>query len=92
MAKSVYVIHTQRKGDHWILTPEPGGNAQKAQRAINWQGIGQGDEREWSACTFNAKEDAFEDAHGNLYKVNRGPYTEAAHERHMAAIRADAAQ
>ena len=74
MPKSVYVIHTARKGDHWILTPEPGGDVQNAQRAIRWQGIGQGDEREWAACTFNVEADAFEDAYGDLYTVNRGPY------------------
>lgn len=56
-------------------------NQKDAQRAVNWQDVGQGDARDFRVCTFDEARKMFVPASGGAIDVplNRGIYTQAAY-------------
>lgn len=58
-----------------------------AERAVAWQGVGQGDERDFRVCTFNPARQMFEPITGGAvdFPLSRGIYTREAYGAFMAA-------
>lgn len=88
-------VYGCNEGAPWVLTEATGESWARCERAINWQGVGQGNTQEWAICTYDADTATFTALTRGLHKCEpipgikpgKGPFTAEAWARKQTEFR-----